>query len=74
MDHFYGAAQTIRRAALVAHLGRYFVLLRQGAQCTRFINIMRERLLTINMLAYLDGHGGDRGMHVVSRRDIHGVD
>ena len=45
------ATQSVFRTALVAHLRDEFFLAREVTQIARFINRLRQRLLTINMLA-----------------------
>jgi hypothetical protein len=51
MNHFDTAAESIHRAALIAHLGRKIFFLRKLLHRPRFPNSLSERLLNVGMLA-----------------------
>ena len=73
LDHFDRAAQTIMRAALIAHLRGDFVFAGEVAQITRLMHRLRERLLTINVFAKFDRRRGNQCVHVIGRRNDHGI-
>ena len=54
-------------SALVTHLGSHFVLGGQFGEQAGFIDRVRKRFLHIDMLAGLDGLGGDAGVGMVGR-------
>ena len=59
---------------LIAHLRGDFVLPRDLGHLARLGHRMGERLLAINVFAHLHRHEGGRGVHVVGRRNGHGID
>ena len=69
-----GPAESILRAALVAHLRHHFVVLGQFAQVPRLVHGLRQRLLAVHVFAHLDGSRGHEGMAMVGYRHRHGVD
>ena len=67
-------ASAFVRVALVAHLRRHFVLGGRFAHLARFPNRAHEGFLHVDVLAPLHAPHGRRGVHVIRRRDNHGVD
>ena len=59
---------------LVAELGDHFVFAGSLHQRTDFLDAVRQRLFTINMLAMLHGLQGDDRMRVIGRADDYRVD
>jgi hypothetical protein len=66
--------QTVGGAALVAHLSCDFMLPGQFPQHTRFVDIVRQRLLAVNMFTHSDSGGGNGRVHVVGSSDVHGIE
>ena len=74
LDALDRPAQSVLRAALIAHLRGQLFLAGQPAHLARFPDRLRERLLAVNMFAQAHGGDGSRAMHVIRRRDGNGVD
>ena len=70
----FDLARIITTAALVAHLGYYFVFCSGLRQYARFINIMRKRFFEIHMFTQLHKGQSLYGMHVIGRTDDHRID
>ena len=54
--------QAIARLALVAHLGGQFLFRGKLTQDASFMHRLHKRLLAVDMLAHLHGHGGGHGV------------
>src|SRR5256884_1032937 len=73
LNPFDGGAERIAGVAAVAHLRGDLVFARGAGELARFVEVVRERLLAVNMLAELDGgHRGD-GVVVVGNGHHHSV-
>ena len=59
---------------LDAHLGDDVRLAGGGGQLPGLVEIVRQRLLTVDVFAAQDGRHADGGVHVVGRAHIDGVD
>lgn len=73
-DELNGHAIMADRVDLDAHLGDQPFFMRELGKRARFVEIVRERFLAINMFAELHRAHSGRRVHVVGQRNIHGID
>jgi hypothetical protein len=73
-DHLGDPASLFTGLTEISHLRGHLGLARDLADHAGLINAVRERFLTVNMLAEFHGHGRRDGMDVVGGGDEHGVD
>ena len=74
LDPLDRLAMPLARAAEVAHLRRDARFLCDARHQTRLTDVVRERLLAIDVLARLHRENRDVGVQVVGRGDEDGVD
>ena len=74
LDPLDRLAMPLARAAEVAHLRRHPCLLRDARDETRLTDVVRERLLAVDVLAGLHREDRDVRVQVVGRGDEDGVD
>ena len=67
------AAGIVAAAALVAHLGNYFVALSGLGQHPDFVNIVRQGLFYVNVLTQLHGSHGNGRVHMIGRTYNNGI-
>ncbi len=74
LHQFDRASESVLGRTLVAHLGADTVLAGLFHQHARFEDGLRQRLLTVDVLAHPDRHDRRQGVSVVGRADEDGVD
>ncbi len=73
-NRFDRLANAVARMTLVAHLRDHLVALAGFEESSRLPDVVRERLLCVNMNAALHGRKRSGEMRVVRRRDHHCID
>ena len=74
LHEFDDATIILARMDLSAHLRRQILLGRQFGQYASFVDRVRQRFLTIGVLAHSQGHGSGRRMGMIRSGDHDGVD
>ena len=74
LDELHAGAVFFRGVNLVTHLGPHLGFRGLQAKLTRLPDGVRERLLAVDVLAHAHGDHGRQRMHVVGRRNGHGVE
>ena len=74
LDHFHGAAKSLFRASLIAHLSGEIFFLCQRADNARLVDCLHQRFLAKSVLAHLHRANGRDSVIVIGNGNGHRVD